>query len=197
MNLSIENAMDILEIPENERFMYKEKIEKFKAFHEAKTNYKTAIQKLENNLSEKATGDRNIAIKYKPELYGDQNYNTSKLKKDIQTISRNYNPLNDTEKESYIALIKETLKDRIKPIEEIQIDLKKINEDVKKLVEQKVGDSQKIEELVRDAELNRWVKEGRKYHNEKNLKICSFCGNTIDTERWALLDKHFDEESET
>jgi wobble nucleotide-excising tRNase len=176
--------------------LYKEKIERENAFDEAEKKYNIEKQQLENKLSAKATGKREIAIKYKPELYGDQNYNTTKLKNDIQTISQNYNPLDDKQKEDYIALIKETLKKEITPIKEIQIDLQKITEEVKKLVEQKVGDSQKIEELVRDAELNRWVKEGRKYHGEKTLKICSFCGNSIDPERWALLDKHFDEESE-
>ena len=180
----------------NESGLYKEKIEKTKAFQNAETNYKNAKQQLDSKLSAKSTTDRNIAIKYKPELYGDQNYNTTKLKNDIQTIHQNYNPLNDTEREYYLALIKETLKDNITPIAEIQIELQKIIEEAKKLVEQKVGDSKKIEELVRDSELNRWVKEGRKYHNEKNLKTCSFCGNPIDTERWTLLDKHFDEESE-
>jgi wobble nucleotide-excising tRNase len=180
----------------DESGLYKEKVEKIKAFQDAETNYKKAKQQLENKLSAKATTDRNIAIKYKPEIYGDQNYNVTKLNNDIQAISQNYNPISDTEKEKYHALIKETLKNTITPISEIQIDLQKITEEAKNLVEQKVGDSQKIEELVRNAELNRWVKEGRKYHKDKKLTICSFCGNPISSERWALLDKHFDEESE-
>ena len=41
---------------------------------------KNAKQQLDSKLSAKSTTDRNIAIKYKPELYGDQNYNTTKLK---------------------------------------------------------------------------------------------------------------------
>lgn len=201
-NAKIQSEIDLIKLSlgSNEKGkesgLYKDKIEKDKAFQDAETNYIKAKQQLENKLSAKATTDRNIAIKYKPELYGDQNYNATKLKNDIQIISQNYNPLNDTEKENYIALIKETVKNNITPISKIQIDLQKITEEVKKLIEQKVGDSQKIEELVRDAELNRWVKEGKKYHNQKDLKICSFCGNSIDKGRWALLDKHFDEESE-
>lgn len=201
-NAKIQSEIDSIKISlgsneeGNESGLYKEKVEKTKAFQDAETNYKDAKQLLENKLSAKASADRNVAIKYKPELFGDQNYNVTKLKNDIQTISQNYNPLNDTEKEKYLALIKETVKKTIAPISEIQIDFNKITEETKILVEQKVGDSHKIEELVRDAELNRWVKEGRKYHKEKNLKICSFCGNPIDIDRWTLLDKHFDEESE-
>lgn len=201
-NAKIQSEIDSIKISlgsneeGNESGLYKEKVEKTKAFQDAETNYKDAKQRLENKLSAKASTDRDIAIKYKPELFGDQNYNVTKLKNDIQTISQDYNPLNDTEKEKYLALIKETVKKTIAPISEIQIDFNKITKETKILVEQKVGDSHKIEELVRDAELNRWVKEGRKYHKEKNLKICSFCGNPIDIDRWTLLDKHFDEESE-
>lgn len=201
-NAKIQSEIDSIKISlgsneeGNESGLYKEKIEKTKAFQDAETNYTDAKQRLENKLSAKASTDRDIAIKYKPELFGDQNYNVTKLKNDIQTISQDYNPLNDTEKEKYLALIKETVKKTIAPISEIQIDFNKITKETKILVEQKVGDSHKIEELVRDAELNRWVKEGRKYHKERNLKICSFCGNPIDIDRWTLLDKHFDEESE-
>ena len=43
--------------------------------------------------------------------------------------------------------------------------------------------------------LNRWVNEGRAHHRNKHEK-CAFCDNEISSERWAELDKHFDEESE-
>src|SRR5690606_25510232 len=50
-------------------------------------------------------------------------------------------------------------------------------------------------ELLKDAIINRWVKEGRLLHKEK-LEQCSFCGNEISQERWNELDSHFDEQSE-
>lgn len=176
--------------------LYKEKIEKTKNYLEAKKNYDNAKDELEKQLSEKATGNKKVAIKYKSDLYGDQNYNVTKLKNDILSVSKNYSPISDVKKEELLSLLKESVKNTIPPISEIKVDINEITKNVKELVEQKVGDSQKIEELVRDAVMNRWVKEGRKYHKEKNLKICSLCGNTISNERWALLDKHFDEESE-
>ena len=49
--------------------------------------------------------------------------------------------------------------------------------------------------MVKEAVLNRWVKDGRNLHKGK-LKLCSFCGNEITEERWAELDSHFDVESE-
>lgn len=180
----------------NESGLYKDRVLKIEAFKKAEKDFNDSNQDLISKLSSKATGDRDIAIKYKPELYGDQNYNVNKLRNDIQTISQGYSPISDIKKEELFKLLKESIKDSISPVSEIFIDIQKITEKVKKLVEQKVGDSQKIEELVRDAELNRWVKDGRRYHKEKGLEICSFCGHQVDAERWALLDKHFDEESE-
>lgn len=174
--------------------LYKDKILKSEAFQKAKKDYEKASQDLNNQLSNKATGDRTIAIKYKPELYGDQNYNVSKLKSDIKVVIDNYSPLTDERKEELLSLIKENAKSTIHPISEIRINIKEISQKSKALIEQKIGDSQKIELLVRDAELNRWVKEGRIFHKEKKLTICSFCGNPIENERWTQLDKHFDEE---
>ncbi|MBB3232853.1 wobble nucleotide-excising tRNase [Halomonas stenophila] len=63
------------------------------------------------------------------------------------------------------------------------------------LVKKEISESDKIEELVKDAVLNRWVNEGRTHHRGKHEK-CAFCDNTISQERWTKLDKHFDEESE-
>ena len=180
----------------NESGLYKDRIIKIEAFKKAEKDFNDSNQDLNSKLSSKATGDRDIAIKYKPELFGDQNYNVNKLRNDIQIISQGYSPISETKKEELLLLLKESIKDTISPISEIIIDIHKITEKVKELVEQKVGDSQKIEELVRDAELNRWVKDGRRYHKERGLETCSFCGHLVDAKRWELLDKHFDEESE-
>lgn len=66
---------------------------------------------------------------------------------------------------------------------------------VETLVTKPISESDKIQALVKDAVLNRWVNEGRSHHRNKHEK-CAFCDNEISTERWAELDKHFDEESE-
>ena len=63
------------------------------------------------------------------------------------------------------------------------------------LVTKPISESDKIQALVKDAVLNRWVNEGRTHHRNKHEK-CAFCDNEISAERWAELDKHFDEESE-
>ena len=52
----------------------------------------------------------------------------------------------------------------------------------------------KIDDLLQDALLNNWVKEGKGLHQHKREK-CTFCDNPISTDRWAALEKHFDESS--
>lgn len=201
-NAKIQEEIDIIknvlgsEEEGNESGLFKDLKEKIQAVKEAETIYNSAKTKLENKLADKATRNKLIAIKYKPELYGDQNYNINKLKDDINAVTFNYTPITDVEISEIHSLIKERVKNPIPIIREIAINFKLLSEKTKELVEQKVGNSQKIDELVRDAELNRWVNEGRKYHMMKGLTICSLCGNTISNNRWELLDKHFDEESE-
>lgn len=45
----------------------------------------SAIKSYEGRLTEKAT-DRKIGIKYKPEKFGDQNYNRAKMNEDIKVV---------------------------------------------------------------------------------------------------------------
>lgn len=176
--------------------LYKDILEKRNLFQKAYEAYCKEQKQLDAELSDKATGNREHAIKYKPELYGDQNYTVKKLKDDIKTVSSDYTSISNETKEELRNTIQENAKDIIRPLTKIEINIIDTEKKTKDLVEQKIGNSQKIESLVRDAELNRWVKVGEKYHKERGLHTCAFCGNPIDATRWEALDKHFDEESE-
>ena len=157
--------------------------------------YKTANQYLNEQLSSKATNNLN-GIKYKSEKYGDQNYNISKLKTDIKTVlEASFRPLTDEEVTKKISLLHERANPDIPEISKPSLDLASLNLKAKEVVTKSIGNSNKIDQLLKDAILNRWVKEGRQLHKEK-LEQCSFCGNDISQERWNELDSHFDEESE-
>jgi len=52
----------------------------------------------------------------------------------------------------------------------------------------------KIQEFLRNAALEDWVRKGQEIN--KGRKFCAFCGNPITTTRWDKLHKHFDEETE-
>jgi wobble nucleotide-excising tRNase len=161
----------------------------------AQHTYDTENNKLNQQLSYKATNNPD-GIKYKSEKFGDQNYTKPKLEADIASVlDASYTPLGDNDVTSKLALLNERINNDIQGIPKAIIDLKSINDQAEVLVTKPISSSDKIEQLVKDSILNRWVKEGRQLHKEK-IEQCSFCGNDISAERWNELDSHFDEESE-
>ncbi|WP_318591449.1 AAA family ATPase [Enterobacter kobei] len=164
-------------------------------YNDASSKHKIASDNLDKQLTNKATG-KDIGIKYKPERYGDQNYTIVKLKNEITEVNKSsYKPLSDEELEKYDKLISERVLPNLPKFKTPDLNLKSFEEDAEKLITKKISASDKIDELVKDAILNRWVNEGRRHHRDKHEK-CAFCDNTISSERWSKLDKHFDEESE-
>jgi len=163
------------------------------------TNASRAHQKidtsLEKQLGDKAT-DRKIGIKYKPERFGDQNYNIQKLKKDIEKVQKsNYRQPTEEQLTQHEKLISEKTLQPISPFHAPAIKFEGLAIETEVLVTKKISESDKIEELVKDAVLNRWVNDGRTHHKGKRNK-CAFCDNPISEDRWQELEKHFDEESE-
>ena len=180
---------------ENQTGLYVKRANTISIFEQAKEDYEKNEKELEKQLKNKAT-NRDIGIKYKPEQFGDQNYNIQKLKKDIKTIlQENYQPLTDEQTEQHNNLISEQTLDTILLFHAPSLNFLDLVDEAKSLVTKKIGESDKIDELVRDAALNRWANEGLKLHKNKR-DDCAFCGNNITGDRWMALEKHFDEESE-
>lgn len=157
--------------------------------------HKQASDSLEKQLSDKAT-NKDIGIKYKPERFGDQNYTIAKLKTDIETIRRStYQPLTSEQVSQLEKLVDEKLLPDISSSSFAKLGFVSLAQQVEAFVTKEISESDKIQALVKDALLNRWVNEGRVHHRNKHDK-CAFCDNDISPTRWAELDKHFDEESE-
>lgn len=157
--------------------------------------YQTGNNNLNQQLSFKATNNTN-GIKYKSEKFGDQNYNINKLQSDITIVlDPSYKPLTDDEVTQKVSLLNERVNTDIPAIVKPNLDFTSLNTKAKELVTKSISRSNKIEQLLKNAILNRWVKEGRQLHKGE-LEQCSFCGNDISKERWKELESHFDEESE-
>ena len=180
---------------ENKSGLYLELEKKEDNKKSSEKEYNDRKKSLESKIQEKAI-NKQTGIKYQSDIFGDQNYNSTKLRDEIDLVLTEKIFLTEEEKAKKLALLKETIKRDILPIIISEIDLQTLNNKVKEVVTRPITPSNKIEELVKIAVLNRWVKEGRKIHKENGLKECSFCGNKISEERWKELDKHFDEESE-
>ncbi|WP_127844562.1 AAA family ATPase [Psychroflexus aestuariivivens] len=176
--------------------LYKDLIQAEKNYETAKKNHDSADKKLNEQLRSKATTGGKTSIKYNSAKYGKQNYDIRELNKDIKTVLKDdYKALSNNEQKELEKLLDENTLKPIPASSKIDLKLSSFIEEAKELVKRPVSESGKIEELVKNAMLNKWVKEGRVHHKNKRDK-CGFCGNVISENRWELLEKHFDEESE-
>lgn len=200
-NNKIEKEIEALEaelgssIEGQETGLFADKKQAAVAYNNAFASHKQSNDSLEKQLSDKAT-NKDIGIKYKPERFGDQNYTITRLKADITTVSSpDFQPLTSEQVSEHEKLIDEKVLPAIPKFSSPQLSFLSLALQVETLVTKPISESDKIQALVKDAVLNRWVNEGRSHHRNKHEK-CAFCDNEISTERWAELDKHFDEESE-
>lgn len=174
--------------------LYAQKIQMVLAYNQSVSSLRSAKNTLEEQLTKKAT-DRTIGIKYQSDRFGDQNYTISKLKNDIDVVQADsYQALTDEQVKNYEALIAEKTLNPIEELQSLVLNFSTLCTEAKVLVTKPISESNKIEVLVKDALLHKWVKDGLDQHKGKHDN-CAFCGNPISKDRWAKLEKHFDEES--
>ena len=173
----------------DETGLYLERENAVKDYQEAKKEIDEEKERLEKKLSFKAL-DRKDGIKYQSQIYGDQNYDVGKLQKELKKVTQA-----ERLSEEQVSELKLLLKEEVKQIPQIQRtsfpSFDDINQRIKAIVEQQILSSGKIEELVHNAIANKWVEEGCKLHERK--KTCLFCGGEITKNRWAELERHYDE----
>ncbi len=173
--------------------LYAELTERDKVAKQIKQEYEIARRELDNKLAAKATG-RETGIKYRAQRFGDQNYNITKLTRDIDAVlAPDYTVPTSTELEIYESTISVEAKPEVKFGLSPQPKIHQLILKTKELLERQIASSNKIAELLRDSVLNAWVKQGIELNHGK--ECCGFCGNPISNERWQLLNSHFDEES--
>jgi len=200
-NNTIEEAIRILreqlgsKIEDEETALYKD-LKTLEALYKASKNaHSDAVKSLDGQIHSKAIDNPN-GIKYQSEKFGDQNYTTRKLQNEIEKVIKDgFTVISDEEKKQAEDILAEKVKLTIKELPSLTLKFEEYIQTTEELLTRKIGRSDKIEDLVKSAVLNRWVKEGRNLHKEKR-KICAFCNNEISDERWQEIDRHFDEESD-
>lgn len=200
-NNKIEKEIEALEaalgsnVEGQETGLFADKKQATVAYNNTFSAHKKANDSLEKQLGDKAT-NKDIGIKYKPERFGDQNYTITKLKTDITIVSDpGFQLLNSEQVGEHEKLIDEKVLPAIPRFSSPELSFLSLAQQVETLITKRISESDKIQALVKDAVLNRWVNEGRTHHRNKHEK-CVFCDNEISAKRWGELDKHFDEESE-
>ena len=159
----------------------------------AEKAHNSASEELEGKLRDKANKPVN-GIKHN-KIFGSANYNVSKLKTDISNVLNNYTPLTEEKSTKYLELLKEEPKDEIVGHSPLNLKYLTFTSTAKELIEKQIQVSAPIQELLNDAALTQWVREGRNLHENKRDN-CAFCGNILSEDLWEKLDKHFNQESE-
>ncbi|CCO21988.1 AAA family ATPase [Maridesulfovibrio hydrothermalis] len=168
---------------------------------EAVENHRLATKKhserssgLEGKLRDKAN-KTGTGIKHN-KTFGDANYNLPKIKEDIKTVTANsYTPITFEQVDKYHELLKEESKEKIPESTAFNLKNSTFVTRAKELVEKKIQAADPIQELLNDAVLEAWVRNGREHHKNKRTK-CAFCGSDLPADLWEKLDKHFNQESE-
>lgn len=192
----IEQINTVLGSNENgsETGLYLKRASAYRAHQNAKNQHDRAVTELTKQKNAKATG-RDIGIKYHSERFGNQNYTIRNLESDIAfVLSKDYTRPSDEQVAVYERTITEKGMIPPKEIREYQLLISQIAEKVKELCLRKVGQSQKIQELLSDIALQEWVRQG--INQNKGRTHCAFCGSPLLDARWNELFSHFDEESE-
>jgi len=165
---------------------------------ELEDSYKTASSerdRLQKDLDGRLRKKANEDIK-RNTLYNDPNYDIRKIKNDIEAIKNNQiEELDEDTEEKYKKLLKEDIKNDISKLSEEKPHFEKYFSRTKELLSKMIKPTVPIQELLNDAILAEWVRQGRELHEDKR-DICAFCGNPISKELWDKLDNHFNSESE-
>lgn len=169
--------------------LYKELDDKKQDYTNAESSYNMNNANLNRDLTAKARKIKNEEVGFPI-----PDYNINKLKQDIdEVLKSSFIQKNNQELDSLKKTINEEEKSRINTIS-FSSKFSDLKNEIKSLLEKKVGSADKIKELVESALLNSWVEKGIPLH--KGRKTCAFCGQPITEERISQLQKHFDKEME-
>jgi wobble nucleotide-excising tRNase len=169
-------------------------IEANDAFLKAKHEYDDKLSSLEGKLRDKANRSGS-GIKHN-KAFGDANYNVTKIKTDIKTVTADtFKSIAQDQVDRYQGLLKEEPKPTIPESAPLNLAYSTFASKAKELVEKKIKASDPIQDLLSDAALEMWVRTGRDHHRSKR-NTCGFCGGVLPGDLWEKLDKHFNRESE-
>lgn len=167
--------------------LYKDIESNTKSYQNAQKAYDDKRNFIEDSIISKASD-----MKRNLRSFVDVSYNKNSLKNDIENVIKS-SFTTKTEKE--ITVLQKTLEEKEKSeIREVScnfsFDILVAN--VKKQLSKTVESADKITELVEDALLNNWVKQGLSLH--ENRTTCAFCGQILPQNRLSVLQHHFNEE---
>jgi len=158
-------------------------------YKKALGNYESKKNKFDNQLRDKAREIKNNASVFNVPIY-----NINNILSDLSSVSYEF-VLNDEKVEELTKFLKEDPKNHLKNILYSTLNFSNLTDKVKYLTSKKILPSKSIQELVDNAILQEWVRQGISLHKDKR-DTCGFCGNILPEDLWNKLNSHFSKESE-
>ncbi|KXO81622.1 hypothetical protein AYK86_10050 [Acinetobacter venetianus] len=160
----------------------------------AKENHSNKYRDLEKLLTDKATRNSD-SIKNQHSLFGDINYNVTKLKNEISEVQNSsFQILTEAQINVQKALVNQKELPDPPELSTYALNFSQLIELTNEILKTTVGGSQKIEELVNNSILNSWVQTGHQLHKDRTS--CAFCTHEITENRRIELRNHFDQETQ-
>lgn len=155
-----------------------------------KDNHKNIFDALEGKLRSHA----NDKIKQN-RTYGFALYNIESIKKDIIAVKKaGFTPLTTEEQAAKVILLKQEALPDITDNVSISLKIKSISKAAEELLSRSIKPTEAIQELLNEAALQAWVKQGIPLHKDKR-DTCAFCRQNLPHDIWQALDSHFSKES--
>lgn len=143
--------------------------------------------KLRKHAAEKIKKDR---------LIGQPNYNIDHIRADINFLRSNkVVSLDEADKAAKVALLKQEELPRIDKLPAFPTELHALRVQAEPLLTKTVAPTKALDDLLGDADLQNWVKDGVHHHKGKR-DTCAFCRQGLPTNLWDTLSQHFNHEFE-
>ncbi len=146
-------------------------------------------------LDELLRRQANDVIK-KDRAFGHTGYNIDSIKADISFVTSNkVKILTETDRSSFVALLKEEALPEIRVTASLRLRLDILLEEAKPLILTAIEPTRPLQDLLDDATLESWAREGVGHHKGKR-DDCAFCRQKLPSELWQTLADHFNQASD-
>jgi wobble nucleotide-excising tRNase len=147
-------------------------------------------------LDELLRRQANDVIK-KDRAFGHAGYNIDSIKTDISFVTNNkVDVLTEADRSSFIALLKEEALPEIRDTASFRSKLDALFDEAKPLILTAIEPTKPLHDLLDDAALGSWAREGIRHHKGKR-DDCAFCRQKLPADLWRTLADHFNQASET
>lgn len=149
-----------------------------------------------DNSKESILRAKAVEIKRDAQLYNKVIYNIRDIETDIAQIQLSPSPfLSEEQIDNLKKILNESPQKSLLPLDTVELECKSLLQQSNELLSKQITPSKAIQELLNNALLQEWVKQGIELHKGVENR-CGFCGALLSEDTWSRLGSHFNQESE-